>query len=150
MMDDCGIDDTIEIPQRRDGAQGPEWRQPPASETHGVKDEAFPADVCGVLRHIGGDMNLKAGGARSPRHRQAMRQEIPILGRDINEARHRAHASIHSRWPPDPWHNQLYWPPPLPIVAQPVAQAESIASIKVRATGLTFGPGTSYSAFRPY
>jgi len=96
-MDDCGIDQTIELPQRRDGAQGPQRRQPAASKTHGVKDEAFAADGRGVLRHIGGDMNLKAGCARSPRHRQAVRQERPILRRDINEARRRARASIRSR-----------------------------------------------------
>ncbi len=120
MMDDCWIDDAVEIPQRRDGAQGPQWRQPPVSETHGVKDETFPADVRRILRHIGGDMHREAGCARSPRHRQAVRQEIPILGRDIDEAPRPARAGIHPRWPPDLWHNQLCWPPPLRLLHNPL------------------------------
>src|SRR5258706_4867643 len=121
-------------------------RRPPRSTLFPYTTLFRSADGRGVLSHIGGDMNLEAGCARSPRHRQAVRQEIPILRRDINEARRRAR--IRSRWPPDLRHNQLCWPPLLPIVAQPVAQAEPIALIKVRATELDVGAGDILARLR--
>src|SRR5665811_2627830 len=54
-----------------------------------MQDESLALDRGGVAGDPGRDMDLKARGSRRPRHRQAMRYEIPVFGNEIeNLLRH--------------------------------------------------------------
>ncbi len=107
MVDDGGGNGAAELAQGEDGADAAERRQSSPHETHGMKGEALLLDGTGVVADIGGDMDLEAGGAGGARHRQPMRQEIPVFGHDIEQARRRPRSGIHPRWPPDLIHVPL-------------------------------------------
>ena len=62
-----------------------------------MQREAFVADGVAVLADIGGDVNLEAGGAGGAGHRQAVRQEVPVLGHDVENARRRPREDVHAR-----------------------------------------------------
>ena len=47
-----------------------------------------------AIDHARRDMDLEAGVARRARHRQAMRQEIPVLGDDVEQAQSGASAGV--------------------------------------------------------
>ncbi len=55
-------------------------------ERHVMKREALGADRRRAIGDARRDMDLKAGIAGGARHRQAMRQEIPVLGDDVEQA----------------------------------------------------------------
>ena len=65
-----------------------------AHERHRMQHEAFGADRGGAIGHPRRHMDLKAGVARRARHRQAMGQEIPVLGDDIEQAQRWLRAPI--------------------------------------------------------
>lgn len=107
MVHNRGGDGAVNLAQGHDGAETAEWRHPSAREADGMEREAFPPDGIGVVADIGGDMDLVAGGAGGARHRQPVRQEIPVFGHDIDEARRWPRSGIHPRWPPDLIHIPL-------------------------------------------
>jgi hypothetical protein len=53
----------------------------------GMQVKAFRRDRGSVAIDSGRHMDLEAGLARRPCHRQAMRDEIPVLGHEIDDAR---------------------------------------------------------------
>ncbi len=50
-----------------------------------MQREAFRLDGCAAVDHAGRHMHLVAGLARRPRHRQAVREEIPVFGNEIED-----------------------------------------------------------------
>ena len=81
-------------PQRADRGDGAERREPAAHERHRMQHEAFRLDRRRAVDHPRRHMNLEARVARRARHRQAMRQEIPVLGDDIEQAQRCLRAPI--------------------------------------------------------
>src|SRR5258705_8367805 len=95
MMDEVGYDRAVNAPQRQDGRDRCGGRKPSAPEAHWMENKALARDGRRAVRHIGRDMYLEARGLRGPRHRQAMRQEEPVLRDDVEQARRTA---VRARW----------------------------------------------------
>ena len=51
-----------------------------------MRDEALGLDRLPALVQPRRDMNFVAGGLRRARHGQAVREEVPVLGDDIEDA----------------------------------------------------------------
>jgi hypothetical protein len=90
--------------QRQDGGQGDDGRDAAAAERDGVQNEALGPDRLGVGADLGGDVDFEPGIARGARHRQAVRQEGPVLGDHIQNCAgptHHVRNVIPPRLPPD-------------------------------------------------
>ncbi len=59
--------------------------------------KSFRLDRRAVAIDAGRDMHLEAGVAGGARHRQAMRDEVPVLGHEIDDAARRRLGSAPSR-----------------------------------------------------
>src|SRR5439155_25044803 len=62
---------------------------------HMVKYEAFGLNCRSSVHHPRRNVDLEAGLARRSRHRQTMRQKIPVFGDDVEQARQAA--PVHAR-----------------------------------------------------
>ena len=61
----------------------------PRTNGTGCSDKAFRLDGGRAIDDVGRHMHLEAGRARRACHRQAMRQEIPVLGDDVEQPQQR-------------------------------------------------------------
>ncbi len=80
-----GRDGTMHSAQRGYGLERCERRQTPARERDRMEDELLGRDRRRAVLDPCRDVNLEAGIARRARHRQPVRQKVPILGDDVEE-----------------------------------------------------------------
>ena len=75
------------VTQRAEMVENPIAQPLPRKRAQG---EPFHGDPLAMRPHPGGDDHVESGVARRPRHRQAVRAEIPVLG-DEKEQLWRGH-----------------------------------------------------------
>ena len=84
---DVGLQLADEAAQRENRRETAERREAAAAPIERMRDEAFPGDGGLAMFDSGRDMHLVARRLGGAGHRQPMRQEIPVLGDDIEDAR---------------------------------------------------------------
>src|SRR5579863_229821 len=96
MIEEVGFFGPVEpddLPQRTQMTQNTAAAPAPAER---MQREALRLDRLAVFAHPRRNRHSEAGIARRPRHRQAVRAEIPILG-DEKEQLWRGHAAFASK-----------------------------------------------------
>ncbi len=81
VVDDVGPLGPVEPGDRGDRPGGGERAVAAAAPGERAQGETLAADLRAMGANPGGDDDIEPGVARRPRHRQAVRAEIPILGR---------------------------------------------------------------------
>ena len=87
MMHQIGREAPVRAP---DGERHPQQRDrihAAAAPSHGVETKSFIRDRLRMRADIGDDMNVIARIPGGTRHRQPMREEVPVLCHQINERR---------------------------------------------------------------
>ncbi len=88
-MGEIGFDAAIELAHLAHDPREVAGIEAAAAPGDGVEMKPFRLDRAAVAVDPGGDMHLEARVAGRARHRQAVGDEIPILGHEIDDARRR-------------------------------------------------------------
>src|SRR5262249_5388224 len=86
-MDQNRSDRAMDPAQVADGCHDGRRRDSPACKADGMQNKSLARDRCGALGDVRCNMHFKPGGVGGACHRQAVQQERPILGPNVEEAR---------------------------------------------------------------
>ena len=86
-MGEIGFELTVELAHLVHGTNKIARIKTAAAPSDGMQVESFRLDRGAMTVNAGGDMHLEPGIACCARHRQAVGDEVPVLGHEINHAR---------------------------------------------------------------